>query len=58
MSNPHLTNHDKPGPLGPPIKPEVKKPADPVWQDLPSDSRYTSRTLPDGSMQVKRKDGL
>lgn len=58
MSNPHLTDHDKVGPLGPPTKPEVKKPPAPVWHNVPSDHRYESRTLPDGSLEVKRKDGL
>ena len=49
MSNPHLTDHDKPLPLGPPTKQPAPKPADPVWKDLRGSPGYVHRVLPNGS---------
>ena len=57
MSNPHLIDPDQPVPLGPPIRPAAPKPAEPAWKDLRGSPGYQHRVLPDGSMEVKRKDG-
>ena len=56
MSNPHTTDQDKFGPLGPSIKPDPATAEDPVWTDLILEPGYQIRVMPDGKMQVRQKD--
>ena len=56
MSNPHTTDYDKPVPLGPPIQKETKPTVESVWKDMQIDPRHQYRILPNGTMEVRRRD--